>query len=781
MQRFAWIPRLLLVVASGALLLVAIMVAVAPRVWDAANAHSEDPVLLPEFEALAQRTYVYDNAGNEIAVYELENSQPIDYADMPDNVIQAFLLIEDKEFFAHDGVNVRSLFRATLSNFASDAPEQGASTITMQVVKNDFLAGLERDGRYKLLQIQYAKRLEKEKTKEEILERYLNTVFFGNNAYGIQAASETYFGKTAAELDFLEAVFLAGLVRSPSGFDPINEPERSRARWVQVLDRLVTEELITEEQADILAEEFVLPERIKVIDGRENRRTYYTEALRDYLLNRSSILGDTYEQRYNQLFRGGLRIYTTLDPAMQAAGEQARDLLPDTTEGFDAAMVSLDVETGAIRTMVGGKGFRPGERELNMALSPRQTGSSIKYFILAAAIQAGAQGGDIIDGRRGCQLPTGNPDDPVFEINGGVAGFIGSLRDITSQSVNCGFARLSQIVGLNRVVDTTYRLAESPYLYVGQPESDRKPVEPFASYATGANEMTPLDMAAGIQTISNGGVHQEPYYVDFIENAAGDQTYAHFDPGTEQLDADAAFETVDIMKGVIRGGTGRRAALENERPAFGKTGTQENNTNAWFVGGTKQLATAVWVGDPDAYTEMIGIEGFEYSKIQGGTYPGEIWKSFMDAAHFGQPNVDWTAPLPPERENARLVLPGNECTISVVGQTGGNVIPVAEAPAEAPVEEAPAEAPADPAATPSGIRGYRSAVQAPDPPAPEPEAPEPETPDPEVPAPAPVPVQTTPIVVITAKSQLGTTIAPDNLDPNHPLPSVPLSQNVARC
>ncbi len=763
---------MLLVIAAGALLLVAIVVAVAPRVWTIANAHSEEPIVLPEFEPLAQRTYVYDADGNEIAVYELENSQPIDYADISDNVLQAFLIVEDKEFFSHDGVNVRSLFRATLSNFASDAPEQGASTITMQVAKNDFLAGLERDGRYKLLQIQYARRLEKEKTKEEIMERYLNTVFFGNNAYGIQAAAETYFGKTAADLDFLEAVFLAGLVRSPSGFDPINEPERSRARWIQVLDRLVAEEIITEDEADILAEEFVLPERVRVIPGREYSRTYYTEALRDYLLNRSEILGETYEERYNQLFRGGLRIHTTLNPAMQVAAENARNLLPPTNEGFDAAMVSLDVETGAIRTMVGGSGFKPNERELNMALSPRQTGSSIKFFILAAAIQAGAQGGDEIDGRVGCRLPTGNPDDPIFEINGGVSGFVGSLRDITARSVNCGFARLSQIVGLNRVVDTTYNMAKSPYLYQGQPESERTPVLPYASYATGANEMTPLDMASGIQTLSNGGVHMEPYYVEYIDNAAGERIHEHLDAGTEVLDRGAALETVDILKGTITYGTGRsEAPLADGRPAFGKTGTQQDNTNAWFAGGTTDLATAVWVGDPDAYTEMIGIDGFEFSKIQGGTYPARIWKNFMDAAHFGTANEDWEAPAPPERPNARLVLPGNECTVSVVGTTGGDVIPAAE-PAEG---EAPPAA--DPAATPSGIRGYRPVAAAPEPPAPEPDGPEEPAPDDDEPA----PVQTTPVVVITAKSQLGTTIPPDILDPNHPLPSVPLGQSVSPC
>ena len=191
MRITGWLPRLFAIIAAGALLITAVVVAVAPRVWHIANAHDELPVVLPEFEALAQRTYVYDVNGKEIAVYELENSQPIEYADVPTQVVQAFLIVEDKEFFNHDGVNVRSLVRATLSNFASDSPQQGASTITMQVVKNDFLAGLERDGRYKLLQAHYARMLEKEITKEQILERYLNTVFFGNNAYGIQAAAET--------------------------------------------------------------------------------------------------------------------------------------------------------------------------------------------------------------------------------------------------------------------------------------------------------------------------------------------------------------------------------------------------------------------------------------------------------------------------------------------------------------------------------------------------------------------------------------------------------------
>jgi len=748
-----WLPRLALVVAAGALLTTAVVVAVAPRLWVAANAHDELPVTLPEFEALAQRTYVYDVDGNEIAVYELENSQPIAYTDIPVQVIEAFLVVEDQEFFNHDGVNVRSLIRATLSNFASEAPQQGASTITMQVVKNDFLAGLERDGRYKLLQTHYARMLEKELPKEEILERYLNTVFFGNNAYGIQAAAETYFGKTAAELTFVEAAFMAGLVRSPSGFDPINNPERSRARWFQVLGRLESDGYVTPEQA-IDLRQFTLPERVKSLPSRAVTRTYYTEAVRDYLLNRSTILGDNYQDRYNLLFRGGLRIHTTLSPPLQQLAEEAREVLPNTDEGFDASIVSLDSRTGAIRAMVGGRGFVPNENEVNMALSPRQTGSSIKYFILASAVQAGAQPGDIIDGVRGCVLPNPGDESKPFIISGGASGSVNTLQQQTWSSINCAFARLSQIVGLNRVVDTTYRMAASPYLYQGQPTDEREPIQPFASFATGANEMSPLDMASGMQTLANEGVHHEPYYVDRIETAAGEALYSHIDPGTEVFERGAALQTIDILKGVIyNGGTARRHRLIDDRPAFGKTGTQQDNTNAWFVGATPQLTTSVWVGDPDAYTPMVSIPQFVergVSKVQGGLFPAEIWKTYMNPAHAFLPVENWEAPPPPERPAARLVLPGTECVLEIVGY---------EAPV-APEEPVAAEAP------PAEPAGFRAPAQ----PEPPPAEPAPEE-----------PVETAPPIPIYAPVQVGTTIDPAIVDPTHPLPTIPAGQAVGSC
>jgi membrane peptidoglycan carboxypeptidase len=782
----AWLARLAVVIAAGALLLTGTVIAVAPRLWQVANAHQEDPVELPGFRELAQRSYVYDIDGNEIAIYELENSQPIELSEVPEHVIAAFLAVEDNNFWNHGGVNVRSLFRATLSNIASDAPQQGASTITMQVAKNDFLAGLERDGRYKLLQILYAMRLERDYAKDEILTRYLNTVFFGNNAYGIAAAAETYFGKTVGELTEVEAAFLAGLVRSPVGYDPITNPERSRARFVQVLARMADDGLFTDDEVEGLLEgptAFVLPERTRSLPTRTMARTYFTETVRDLLLNRTNILGETYQERYSRLFRGGLRIYTTLDPYLQVQAESARDLLPNTLEGFDAAIVALDTSTGAVRAMVGGRGFIPGEREVNLALAPSQTGSAAKIFILAAALQAGAEADDIIDGVRGCRLPNpGNPTEPIFSIDGGVAGGVFTLREHSSRSINCAFARLSQIVGLNRVVNTTYEMASSPFLYRGQPRRERIPIEPFASYATGANELSPLDMAAGMQTIANNGVHHDPFFVRYIDDAEDRRIYTHASLGRRVLDEGVALTAVDILKDTLRSGTGRRelGAFFNQRPAAGKTGTQQANTTAYFTGATPQLTAAVVVRDPDRYTSMDNVAEFiadGIPRVQGGTYPARIWGAFMTGAHAFEPVLDWPGPPPPRRVAALLYLPGSECILQAAPVTT-----VAKEPDDAGVEvggdvagSAGLMAPVA-AAPPTSVLG----------------------PSPTLPSSTSIPVDpstTTPgeddedttttsstvFVPRPLPSQPGTTLAPDVLDPNAPMPSVPRGTPIGPC
>ena len=734
MRVVSWWFRFALVVTAGALLATAVVAAVAPRLWRMANAHDETPVALPPLEPIAERTYVYDRAGKEIAAYELENSQPVSIDLVPDEVVAALLAVEDREFYSHHGVNVRSLFRASLSNFEGGG-RQGASTITQQVVKIDYLAGLERDGRYKLLQIVYALRLEKILAKDQILERYLNTVYFGNNAYGIQAAAEVYFGKSVEDLTLVDGAFLAGLVQAPSSYDPIRRPERSRQRFLEVLEALVDDELLTVTEVEAItrclppydtedADEvevrkneckgsWQIPELLNGIEKKEIERTHFSEAVKDYLLNGSDLLGDTYEERYYRLFRGGLRIHTTLDPVVQDAAEAAKSKeLPGNAAGIEASVVTLDSATGAIRAMVGGPDFEAGVNEVNLALATRQTGSSIKMFVLAAAVQAGVQNDDLLDGERPCVLP--NPDDPdnPFLIEEGVSRPLGPVEEMTWYSINCAFSRLAQMVGLDRVVDTTYRMASNPYLYQGQSPAEREPLRPYASFATGANEMSALDMAAGAQTLANNGLHMEPYYVERIEGPDGSIVYQHADAGVRVLSEDAASRTTRILEGVMVSGTARRSALEG-RLSAGKTGTQDNNTNAWFVGYTPELVTAVWVGHPDLYLPMNNIEEFldedrdndgvkdaeAVPKVQGGTYPAFIWKATMDAALYGTPPSTFRAPPANPRPAMRLVLPGVDCWTATT-----TIPPVTDAPSTIPPATDPstgAPLPVDPTTTTS--------------------------------------------------------------------------------
>ena len=668
-----WFVRLVVALMAGALLMTAVIVGATPQMWNALRAHDQEPVTLVAYGGLTTRTRIVDVAGQQIGVFEFENSQPISIDNIPEHVVAALLAVEDSGFYKHKGVNLRALIRATLANFQYTSGRQGASTITQQVVKNEYLAGLPRDGRYKILQARYAAMLEKTTPKKLIVERYLNTVFFGNNAYGIQAAAEVYFGKKVAELTLEEAAFLVGLVQAPSSYDPFNRPAASKRRFNEVLDRLVETGLMTKEVAAAQQADngFQVPEDRREVPQQNTNRTYFTEMVRDYLLNKSDILGATYAERFTKLYRGGITIHTTLDSQAQAKAEAAsKKSMPANKTGVQSAVVSLDTATSAVRAIVGGPGFVAGRTEVNLALRRRQTGSSVKIFVLTAALEAGVQASDVIDGTLPCTLPNpGKPSEP-FKITQGVSRPVRPLDEHTWLSINCAYARLAQIVGLNRVVNTTYRMTSSMYL-----TRDNFKIQPYASFSTGANEMSPIDMASGAQTIANGGLHLEPYFIEKIEvpNPAapgGVEVLTPVRPAAVQvISKEIADKQVDILKKTMTLGTARRSPLSNGRPSAGKTGTQDENTNAWFVGFTKQLTTAVWVGDPKAYTPMVRIPEFVADgvvRVTGNTYPVRIWKAFMDTAHEALPNIDWDAPVPPARNPQRLYLPGVDCIATLV-------------------------------------------------------------------------------------------------------------------
>jgi len=734
-----WLARFFVAVVGGSLLITATVVGAAPQAWRAVSSHELEPVTLPAFSGLATRTRIVDTTGRQIGVFEFENSQPISIDAIPDHVVAAFLAVEDEGFENHKGVNLRALVRAALANFQFSSGRQGASTITQQVVKNEYLSGLPRDGRYKILQARYAVMLEKTVSKRQIVERYLNVVFLGNNAYGIQAAAEVYFGAKVADLTVAQAGFLAGLVRAPSAYDPIRRPEQARRRFAQVLERFVDTSLMTSEEAAATLESFVIPETVGSVPLQATNRTYLGEMVRDFLLNKSTILGLTYQERFNALYRGGLTIHATIDADAQAKAEAAtKENMPRTAIGIQSSLVSVDNATGAVRALVGGPGFEPGRNEVNLALRRRQTGSTSKLFVLTAALEAGVQASDLIDGTMPCTFPNpGLPSEP-FVLTQGVSKGVAPLDEQTWASINCAYARLAQIVGLNRVVNVTYRMASSVYL-----TRESHKIQPFASYSTGANEMSAWDMASAMQTIANSGVHHEPYFIEKIEGPTG-VLYQHRPNPQLVLTKQVADAQVDIFKKTLTLGTARRTPLEGRRPAAGKTGTQDENTNAWFVGSTRQLSTAVWVGDPRGYTPMVNIPEFRADgvpRVTGGTYPARIWKGFMDAAHLGVPSLDWDPPAPPTRNPMRLYLPGVDCTASLVS---GRLPRAATGPVATVV----------PTTTSTTTTTVAPATVAPGP-------------SPTVPPPSPpTTVFAGPVVKVTDP---GTTIAPDDINPLTPV------------
>ncbi len=673
--------RFLAVLAVASIGITGVVVAAAPQVNRILRAHDEEPLAIPDIGEQARRSIVYDSTGlNVTDVFKVENREPFTLDRVPEPVVSAVLAVEDAEFWKHDGVSGRSVMRALLANVASGSVEQGGSTITQQVVKNLIMnPTADRTMQTKLIEAVLARRLEKKMGKPYVLEQYLNAVYFGNNAYGLQSAAEVYFGKGVEQLTMIEGAFLGGLIRNPTDYDPFVRPERSRYRFRQALDRLVAVHRLTPVEAEAQASQFVLPLAPQRLPQLAAARTYFTEAVKDYLLNGSTILGESYQERYNRLFRGGLRIFTTEDLYQEQFARDARDqVLPQNATGIDAAVVSVNTKTGAIVAMRGGPDF--SQSQVNLTLRGRQTGSAFKFVILTAALAAGAEPHDLINGQAPCVLPNaGDPKNP-FEIGSNdervASRGVAPLTEQTWSSINCAFGRLAQAVGLNRVVDFAHRLGIKGTL------------NNYPSLATGNNEVTPLDMASAFQTVANNGVHLEPYYIEKILAADGTVVYQHEAQPVQVTTPDVANNAISVMKGVLTRGTGRKGRLEGDRPAAGKTGTQAFNTNAWFVGATPHLTTAVWVGDPKGQTRMRNIPEFRaqgVNPVHGGDYPVQIWKYFMDAAHAFLPPEDWPTPAP-TRGAKRIFLPGEECVFRV------------RSSAAAPVDPA---APIDPAAPPA--------------------------------------------------------------------------------
>ena len=383
------------------------------------------------FDVLATRSVVYARDGSVLTVLHAEEYRvPIPLEHVPPHVVQAVLDAEDERFFEHGPLDLRAMLRAAVSNIEAGSITEGGSTISQQLVKTELL-NAKKDVNRKIKEAVLAIQLEKQYTKHQILERYLNTVYFGNGAYGIQAAAERYFGVGAGQLTKGQAVLLAGLIRYPGGSDPFVNPEEARSRRNLVTDRMhLLGHLTAEEAEQIKGEPLPTPPPPQPPKSSE----YFAERVKQELLA-APWLGATPQERYDAVFKGGLGIHTTLDPNAQAAAESAvGSLLPEDPRGFTAALVSVEPRTGAVRALVGGANFDQVKFNLVTDGEGRQTGSSFKTFTLLAALESGLLPHDSIDGGAPCPIATPGSVEPVWtpaNVEGQGAGLM-SLAGATS-------------------------------------------------------------------------------------------------------------------------------------------------------------------------------------------------------------------------------------------------------------------------------------------------------------------------------------------------------------
>ncbi len=590
-------------------------------------------------------TVVYAADGTVIARWHAEeNRRPVTYDDLPRSLVDAVVAVEDERFWEHRGVDLRAIGRALVADVAAGDVVQGGSTITQQYLKNVVLSadvGLDR----KLREAVLALRLERGLDKERILEHYLNTVYFGAGAYGVGAAAETYFGKDVRSLELAESALLAGLIRAPTRADPYTHPDRALRRRRAVLDKMVALGWIAPDAAAAAAAE---PLRLQDRTATRDRYPYFTAEVRRRLL-REPALGATPEARARLLREGGLRIYTTLDPAAQDAAERAvASVLPD--DGPAAALAALDPRTGHVLALVGGRDFydpRDPVARFDLATrGRRQAGSAFKPFVLAAALEHGLRLDTVLPAGRTVTITT--PSGPWTVENYAGETFPDlTLEEATVFSVNAVYARLIDLVGPRQVAA------------VAAAAGITTPLLPYHGLALGAQEVTVLDMASAYGTFAAGGTHVDPVFVTRIEDADGVDLYDEIPVVTEAVSRAVADDVTRALEEVVRRGTGIQAWIG--RPVAGKTGTTQDDVDAWFVGYTAGLSAAVWVGYPRGSIPMEPPR--TPFTVTGGTWPAWIWARFAATVLADLPS----APLPAVGHDGFVTVPIDTTTGLLAG------------------------------------------------------------------------------------------------------------------
>ncbi|HMS90023.1 MAG TPA: transglycosylase domain-containing protein [Acidimicrobiales bacterium] len=648
--------RFVLVMAALVGVMSASLVLIGPHLITVVSAHRSDHERI-NLKPLAERSLIFDSFGNLQGTMtnssDPQNRSQVPIGDIPETVKWSVIAQEDAQFYEHSGVNVRAILRAVDANLASGDVSQGGSTITQQVVKNS-LVGDEESLSRKLREAFLAVELEKQMSKDEILERYLNSVYFGGGAYGVQAAAEYYFRKDVGDLNWAEGALLAALIRAPNDYDPFKNPELARRQRSLVFGRLLATERLTEEEV-AFSEGIPLPtEPNPPIPPYD----YFVEEVKQQLLNDPRFgLGSTPAARNRAVFEGGIRVYTTYDPDLQAKAIQARqETLPKSEDGatFEVrnprtgeitfgtqAIASIEPSTGAVRVLVGGPGFERWQYNLATKSPGRQAGSTMKVYTLATLLEGDGNDGiehvpsDTVSGGR-CTFKFPGETKP-YSLSGNT-GFT-TITKITQVSSNCGFMRLSQVAGVENVALMATRLGITSELYLK--DGDGQPTAPPWNLTLGTMEVTPLDMAAAYAVFANDGLRNEPYLVDRIEDRNGKVIYQHQSEPERIVSQQTARLVTEILAANVTGGTGRNARISSGQPAAGKTGTTNDATDVWFVGYTPQLATAVWMGAPEG---AISLANAGLGGATGGRYPAKTWGTYYSLVMADQPTVEFRDP-----------------------------------------------------------------------------------------------------------------------------------------
>ena len=547
---------------------------------------------------LAETSVIYDRNGAVLVELHAEQNRTyVPLANIPMQLRQGVIATEDQRFYEHEGVDPLGIARALWVN-VTQGKRHGGSTITQQYVVNTFIQREDSITR-KIKEAMLAYELETSFTKDEILEKYLNTIYFGHGAYGVQAAAETYFGKDVGALTTAECALIAGIIRSPGTYSPRNDETAAMDRRAIVLGQMLELGFIDQQTHDTAASEAFTLAAPKPTD---TAAPYFVEWVKQDLIERFGP---------DAVFKGGLRIKTTIDPTMQSAAERAIASVLDREDDPSAAIVAVDPATGQVLAMVGGKDFNT--QQFNIAVQGlRQPGSSFKTFVLASALENGVSPEKSYESRA-AQFTI--PGGQVWKVTGASAGGPMRLRTATEKSINSVYAQVILEVGADAVAETATRMGIAT------------PINAVPAIALGSQEVTPLEMASAYGTLANAGVHVPAHGIVEVADASGEVLFTPEVTGTEALSPAVAYLVTDMLKGVVSKGTGTAAKIG--RPAAGKTGTTQAYRDAWFVGYTPDLAAAVWMGYPEAQKEMTNVHG---KKVTGGSFPAQIWAAFMKEA-----------------------------------------------------------------------------------------------------------------------------------------------------